>query len=211
MTPDLPYEDPETTYAERIAPALAALDGAVGARAAGKTAAASPGAAGEAHAPRVVVVGHSLAAGYAPLVAAATPGASLAYLCPAPVGPFAKSGAPMRSSHEDFEFPPNRPDGTSVWEPETAIAVMYPRLEPDVARGLAARLKPGSSPADSYPLDEHPDVPTTFVYAAHDEFFTRDWSRWVAHEIADAEPVELPTGHFAMLEAPDLVADLLLR
>jgi pimeloyl-ACP methyl ester carboxylesterase len=91
------------------------------------------------------------------------------------------------------------------------MAVMYPRLEPDVAHRLAARLKPGSSPAERYPLEQHPDVPTTFIYGEHDEFFTRDWSRWVAREIADVEPVELPTGHFAMLEAPDLVADLLLR
>jgi hypothetical protein len=193
--PDLPYDDPQTTHAERIAPALAALNAT--ARAAGGG-------------PAVVVVGHSLAAGYAPLVAAATPGASLVHLCPAPVGPFAKSGAPMRSSPEGFEFPPNRPDGNSVWEPETAIAVIYPRLKPDVARALAARLKPGSSPADAYPLAEHPLVPTTFVYAARDEFFQPGWSRWVAREVARVQPVELPTGHFAMLEAPDMVAELLL-
>jgi pimeloyl-ACP methyl ester carboxylesterase len=117
----------------------------------------------------------------------------------------------MRSSHEGFNFPPNRPDGTSVWDPDAAIAAMYPRLAPDTARMVAACLKPGSSPSDSYPLTTQPAVPTTFVYAAYDEFFTTDWSRWVAREVAHVDPIELETGHFPMIEAPDALAEILLR
>jgi hypothetical protein len=45
--------------------------------------------------------------------------------------------------------------------------------------------------------------------AAHDEFFEHDWSVWAARELAKVEPIELPTGHFAMLEGPDLVAEVL--
>lgn len=156
------------------------------------------------------MVGHSLGAGYSPLVVTERPGARLVHLCPAPVGPFNETGAPMRSSRPGFEFPPNREDHTSVWDPQTAIAVMYPRLEPEQAQAVADELKPGSSPADSYPLSEHPAVPTTFIYGLYDEFFDAGWSRWVAREVAKVEPLELETGHFPMLEDPDAVAECLI-
>jgi pimeloyl-ACP methyl ester carboxylesterase len=163
------------------------------------------------HVAAPILVAHSLGTGYAPLVADQHQDAALVYLCPAPVGPFSKTDAPMRSSHEGFNFPPNRPDGTSVWDPDAAIAEMYPRLAPDAARMVAACLKPGSSPSDPYPLTTQPAVPTTFVYAAHDEFFNPDWSRWVAREVAHVEPIELDTGHFPMIEAPEALAETLLR
>lgn len=190
VAPELPYDDPQTTYAERAEPACTALADA-----------ADP----------VVVVGHSLAAGYAPLVAAAIAGSSLVYLCPAPVGPFAQTGAPMPSTREGFTFPPNGPDGNSRWDPEEAIAAMYPRLPVETARALAARLKPGSSPKDAYPLAAPPNVATTFIYARHDECFDPAWSTWVARRVAGVEPVEIDTGHFAMLEAPETVAEQLLE
>jgi pimeloyl-ACP methyl ester carboxylesterase len=189
VAPDLPYDDPRTTYAERAQHALDSVAGV-----------ADP-----------VVVAHSLGAGYAPLVADARPGSTLVYLCPAPVGPFTNTGAPMRSSREGFEFPPNRPDGNSVWDPATAIAVMYPRLPADVGKALAARLKPGSAPSDPYPLSAQPAVPTSLIYATYDEFFDPAWSRWMAREVAGVDPIELETGHFAMLEAPDDVAGILLQ
>lgn len=189
VAPDLPYEDPQTTYRQRIRPALELLNG-VG--------------------DRVVIVGHSLAAGYAPLVADMVPGAELVYLCPAPVGPFAQTGAPMRSSRDGFEFPPDREDGTSVWEPEVAISVMYARLAPETAQMVASCLRPGSSPADAYPLDEQPHVATTFIYAQHDEFFDPAWSTWVAQNVTRVAPIELDTGHFPMIEDPDRAAEVLL-
>lgn len=156
----------------------------------------------------MAVVGHSLGAGYAPIVAATRPASSLIYLCPAPVGPFASANAPMPSTREGFVFPPNRDDGTSVWEPDEAIRAIYPRLHADVALGLAEQLKPGSSPSDTYPLDQPPAVPTGFVYARHDEFFDPKWSRWVARD-AGLDPVEMDTGHFPMVEAPADLARVL--
>jgi pimeloyl-ACP methyl ester carboxylesterase len=189
VAPDLPLDNPQTTYAERIEPAFAALADVEG---------------------PIVVVGHSLGAGYAPLVADAFENAVLVYLCPAPVGPFAQREAPMPGYRPGFPFPRNGPDGNSAWEREPAIAAMYRRLPSDVAGALADRLKPGSAPSDAYPQQGHPARPTTFVYAAHDEFFEPDWSRWAAREIAGVEPLEIETGHFAMAEAPDLVVELLL-
>jgi pimeloyl-ACP methyl ester carboxylesterase len=189
VAPDLPLDNPRTTYAERIQAAFAAL--------------------GDREGP-VVVVGHSLGAGYAPLVADALDDAVLVHLCPAPVGPFAQREAPMPQYRPGFPFPANGPDGNSAWDREAAITAMYPRLPADVAAALADRLKPGSAPSDAYPQQGHPDVPTTFICALHDEFFEPDWSRWAALEIAGVDPVEIDTGHFAMAEAPDVVAEILL-
>jgi hypothetical protein len=67
---------------------------------------------------------------------------------------------------DGFPFPPNLPDGTSVWEPATAIDAMYSRLEPDAARELAGRLRPMAMPPDEFPLREHPKVETTLIYAS---------------------------------------------
>jgi pimeloyl-ACP methyl ester carboxylesterase len=187
VAPDLPYEDPQTTYAQRIQPALDAVAGA-----------ATP-----------IVVGHSYGTGYAPLVADALTGSSLIYLCPARLGPFDGPRPPMRPVREGFRFPPDRPDGTSVWDPDEAIRAIYTRLPPEAARALADRLRPGASPTDSYPLDEQPAVPTSLLYARHDEFFEPDWSRWIARNVVHVEPIELDTGHFPMIEAPDVLSEVL--
>lgn len=152
---------------------------------------------------------HSLGAGYAPLLADSLPESEVVYLCPAPVGPFNDVGAPMGSTRAGFEFPANRPDGTSAWDPEVAIGVIYRRLPEGQARMVASCLRPGASPADAYPLSEHPSVPTTFIYAEHDEFFEPEWSRWVAREVLGVEPLEIGTGHFPMVENPDVVTRLL--
>jgi pimeloyl-ACP methyl ester carboxylesterase len=189
VAPDLPLHDPDTDYVQRAQPAIESVAGAGG---------------------PVVVVGHSLGVAYVPLVAAAVPNVSVAYVCPAPTGPFA-ADPPMREYREGFPFPPTRSDGTSVWEPEAAIAAMYPRLPAAVARAIAANLQPGSSARGSYPLTELPHSPATVFYAAHDEFFPPEWSIWAAQEIAGVEPVELDTGHFPMIEAPDLLAEALLE
>jgi pimeloyl-ACP methyl ester carboxylesterase len=190
VAPDLPLDDPQTSYAERAEPAVRSLDGA-----------------GEP----AVVIGHSLGVAYVPLVLAAIPGASVVYLCPAPTGPFDSDAAPMPQYRDGFPFPPNRADGTSVWEPEAAIAAMYSHLPLAVARDLAGNLKPGASARGAYPLASLPACPARVFYAAHDEIFMTDWSRWAAREIAGTEPLELDTGHFPMIEAPDALAEALLR
>jgi pimeloyl-ACP methyl ester carboxylesterase len=188
VAPDLPYEDPHTTYGQRIRPALEAV--------------------GDADGP-IMVVGHSYGAGYAPLVADAVADATLVYVCPGRLGPFEGRKSPMRVVREGFRFPPDRSDGASVWDPDEAIRAIYPRLAPDVARLLASGLRPATAPTDSYPLKDQPAVPTGLVYARHDEFFNPDWSRWIAREILHVEPIELETGHFPMIEAPDALADAL--
>ena len=96
-----------------------------------------------------------------------------------------------------------------MWERENAIAAMYPRLAAGTARQLAQRLRPGASPRGSYPLSAHPHVPTALIYAKYDEFFAPEWQQFVAKKMLAVEPIELLSGHFPMVETPDVLADLL--
>ena len=112
---------------------------------------------------------------------------------------------------EGFPFPPRDAQGRLVWDTDAAIATMYPRLPEDVARRLAERLRPGALPVGEYPLTQHPEVATALIFASHDEFFTPEWERFVARELLGIEPIEIPTGHFPMVEDPALLTDLLDR
>jgi pimeloyl-ACP methyl ester carboxylesterase len=189
VAPDMPYDDPEAGYEERIRPAMHALDGVDGA---------------------VVVVGHSVSSGDAALIAAKRPGSLLVHLCPR-LGPFPPPPGAPDMFREGFPFPPRRADGATVWEPQDAIDAMYPRLPPEMARTLAERLRPAAAPAGEYPLPGHPDVPTVLIYAADDEIFEPAWERFMAHELLAIEPIEISGGHFPMLEDPVALADLLPR
>jgi pimeloyl-ACP methyl ester carboxylesterase len=188
LVPDLPFDDPGVDYGERARPAVDAI-----------AAAAEP----------VVVVGHSLGAIYAPIVAASRPGTRLVYLCPAPGGPLARRHpAGLGPARPGFPFPAEDERGVGVWDRGTALEAMYPRLPPDVAERALADLRPGARQPSEYPLPELPPVPTVLVYARHDEFFKPEWERFLAAELG-IDAIELPTGHFPMLEAPDALADLL--
>jgi pimeloyl-ACP methyl ester carboxylesterase len=117
LAPDLPFHDPQATYADRIQPALEAVEGITG---------------------PVVVVGHSLGARYAPFVADAIPASTLVLLCPA-----------LPDLRPGFPFPSRGADGTSAWDPRSAVEVMYPRLPAATAAALALRLRPMLRPPTS--------------------------------------------------------------
>jgi pimeloyl-ACP methyl ester carboxylesterase len=78
VAPDLPLHDPATTYEDRIAPALKAIEGL-----------ADP----------LVAVGHSMGARYAPAIAAHRPGSLLVQLCPG-LGPL-RAGFPWPPTGAD--------------------------------------------------------------------------------------------------------------
>jgi pimeloyl-ACP methyl ester carboxylesterase len=189
IAPDLPLHDPKAGFDERIRPALEALDGVDG---------------------PVVVVGHSQGTAYSTLLAAARPTSLLVHLCPRLGGFEPPPGAPD-PFREGVPFPENRADGTSVWEADTAISALYRRLPPETARALAERLRPMAMPTEPYPLNKHPDVPTELIYAADDELFEPAWERFMAREFLGIEPIEIPGGHFAMVEDPAAIGELLDR
>jgi pimeloyl-ACP methyl ester carboxylesterase len=189
LAPDLPYDDPKAGYEERARPALSALEGVTG---------------------PVVVVGHSVSSGYAALVAQAKPGSLLVHLCPR-LGPFAPPAGAPDTFRKDFPFPARNEAGAMVWDTQKAIDAMYPRLPLDTGRALAERLRPAAPPASDYPLAGHPDVPTVLVYATEDEIFEPQWERFMARQLLNIEPIEIPGGHFPMVEDPERLAELLDR
>jgi pimeloyl-ACP methyl ester carboxylesterase len=189
VAPDMPYDDATAGFEERIRPALLALEGVTG---------------------PVVIVGHSVSSGYAALVAAATPGSLLVHLCPR-LGAFPSPAGAPSTFRKGFPFPPRNEGGEMVWDTERAVEAMYPRLPPETGRALAGRLRPSAPPAGEYPLPGHPDVPTVLVYAADDEIFEPTWERFMARELLGIEPIEIPGGHFPMVEDPEGLAELLDR
>jgi len=178
VAPDLPFDDPEATFEQRIAPALDALGGSAG---------------------PIVVVGHSMGAGYAPAIAAAREGSLLIQLCPG-LGPL----------RDGFPWPATRADGTSVWEPDAAIAALYPRLRIEDARRLAARLRPMAPSAGGRPRGQRPRS-AAVVIALGDELFDPASERAAARERLGVEPIEIAGGHFPMVEDPAALAALLDR
>ena len=112
---------------------------------------------------------------------------------------------------EGIPFPADRSDGISVWESDEAIGTLYSRLPEATAAAAARGLRPLAPPADAFPLEGHPDVRTALVYAAEDELFEPEWERFMATELLGVEPIEIPGGHFPMLEDPDGLAELLDR
>jgi pimeloyl-ACP methyl ester carboxylesterase len=189
VVPDLPLQDPEAGFDERIQPALDALQGIDG---------------------PLVIVGHSQGTAYSSLVAAAKPDAVLVHLCPRLGGFEPPAGAPDMF-RPDVPFPETGPDGTSVWDEELALDALYGRVPPPRAAMLAGRLRPMAMPPDDYPLSAHPDNRTVLIYAAKDELFEPAWERFMARELLDVEPIEVPGGHFPMAEDPGGLAAVLDR
>jgi pimeloyl-ACP methyl ester carboxylesterase len=189
VAPDLPTDDAGTGWEERIGPVMAALEGLEG---------------------PVAVVAHSASSGYGALVATRLADPLLVYLCPR-LNPFDPPPGAPEVFRPGFPFPPRRSDGANVWERDAAMAAMYSRLPRAAAEELADRLRPAAPPADEFPLPGHPDVATALVYASEDEFFEPGWERFMARELLGVEPIEIPGGHFPMIEHPESLADLLDR
>jgi pimeloyl-ACP methyl ester carboxylesterase len=175
--PDLPFHDPASTFGGRVEPALRAIEGL-----------ADP----------VVVVGHSMGAGYAPSVAAHRDGSLLIYLCPG-----------LGQLRKGFPWPATRADGTCEWDRDEAIDALYPRLAPEVASRLADHLRPMAPAAGSRP--PRGQQPAAVIIAADDELFDPASERAAARDRLDLEPIEIPGGHFPMAEDPLALTTLLDR
>ena len=187
LAPELPFDDLSADFEDRIRPAVEALD-----------------QSGEP----AVVVAHSMASTYAPLLAARANVSLTVHLCgrlgfleapPDAPQPF-RSGVP---------FPAEEPDGTTAWDAQVATETLYAHLSPATAHELARRLRPLAPPAGDYPACDR-SAWVALVYTAEDEIFEPSWQRRMAAQL-DTEPIELPGGHFPMLERPLDLAPILDR
>jgi pimeloyl-ACP methyl ester carboxylesterase len=190
VAPDLPISDLGATYEDYAQAVLDAL--------------------GEDESP-FVLVGHSLGSDTIPLVAVRRAPERLVYLCPRLGGFTRRPPGEPRAFRAPERLPRDNDEGLAAWAPDDAVAAMYPRLDPALAQTMAARLRPQAGVfRRPYPLAEPPrGVPTRMIYAANDELFDPAWSRWAARELLGVEPIEIPGGHFPMLERPEELAELL--
>jgi pimeloyl-ACP methyl ester carboxylesterase len=189
VAPELPFHDPRTGFHDRIQPALEALQ--------------------DARDP-VVIVGHSMASTYAPLLAAERADSLLVHLC-ARLGSFTPPPDAPKMFRAGIPFPDEAADGSTAWDAETAVTVLYRRLPAATARALAERLRPLAPAVGDYPMSADPDVRSALIYAASDEVFEPAWERFMATEVLRIAPIELQGGHFPMLENTDVLADILDR
>lgn len=189
VAPDLPTDDPSAGWAERVEPAMRALE--------------------RVQAPPIIVA-HSASSGYGAIVAARHHGSLLVHLCPR-LGAFEPPPGAPGPFRPGFPFPPRRPDGASAWDREAAVEAMYGRLPRDAAEELADSLRPAAPPPDEFPLNGHPAVATALIYASEDEFFEPEWERLMARKVLGIEPIQIRGGHFPMAEDPEALAEILDR
>lgn len=165
----------------------------------------------------IVVVGHSLGALIAPIVAERAGAAAwvdLAGFIPVPGEPaaallrreqvFAPGWPALAASHHRL------PDGRDVWPPEAAEA-LYFDCDPAVAAAAARRLRPQAWPAlrEPCPLTAYPELPTAYILAREDNVIDPVWSRRAARELLRVDAVELYGGHAPFLSRPGALADVL--
>lgn len=187
VAPDLPSDDPASTWDTFTEVLIAALSGV----------------------DDPVLVGHSKGAMTIPLVALRRPVKLLVYLCPST--PVATPRPDMPSSLQLGVLDALKTDelGHDWWSPEDAVRDMYRHLDLTRAKWAAEQLRPDADPGP-YPLANPPTLPSLYVYAAEDEIYTPESRRWAARHIFGLEPIELEGGHFPMLERPAQLADLLV-
>lgn len=187
IAPALPTDELTTTwqdYADRILDAMG--DRAEEAVLVGHSLGAVPVAIAASHAaPRLVVY-----------LTPSTPAREIPDECPAKFKP----GLEALVRYDD--------QGRDFLDPERATEVFYARLDPTVARWAASQLRPDADHGE-LELQRPPSVPSTFVYARHDEVFTTEGMVWAARHVVGVEPIEIDTGHTPQLEAPIDLADLL--
>ena len=189
VAPDLPASDPDASFEDYATVVLDALG---------------------PDAEPFVLVGHSLGSDTIPLVAVRRAPERLVYLCPR-LGGFTNRPPGEPRPFVNFRQLPPHLDRISTWDPEEAVRVFYPPLDPAVARERAAHLVPQADVFNGqYPLaDPPPRIPATMIYTADDPVFDPAWSRWAARELLGVEPIEMAGGHFPMLERPEELAVVL--
>lgn len=195
VAPPLPLDDPDAAPSDHAAAVVAA----VGDR---------PG--------RLVVVGQSLGAFTAPLVAESVPAAELVLLAPMIPAPGETAGAWWSAvGHEEAIAPLiDRLGPMDSWGPAQLAAVFLHDVPADVVReadGFTGAPGPGMF-SEPWPLPAWPDVPTRVLAPRDDRLFPLELQRRLARERLGLAVEVMPGGHLPMLARPrDLAMHLSAR
>ena len=165
----------------------------------------------------VVVVGHSLGgitAAVMPLVRPVRRIVFLAALMPRPGRSLGDvMGSEPDTTTEEFRTLPRHVGeaGSVTWDPDVAAPFFYRTCDPETARWAAGRLRTQywTTSREVCPLEKWPDCELVSIVCTEDELLDPAWSRRIARDVLEVEPLELPGGHFPMLGIPADLADAL--
>lgn len=163
----------------------------------------------------LVVVGQSMGALTAPLVADRLDAALIVLVCPMIPLPGETGGGWWESSGQvEAQRAADLAAGRDPDAPFDPVTLFLHDLAPDVLEAAFARGEPRQSDrpfADPWPLDAWPAIPTRVVVARHDRMFPLDFARRMAEERLNVTPDVVDSGHLPGLAKPDELADLLHR
>lgn len=193
--PDLPCDNVAAGLSQSTGAAVASLRGAAG---------------------DVIVVGHSLGALVAPLVAHRLPIRRMVMLAGI-VGAPRASLESLAAEDADRDLPLGGADletdreGRFRFSAEGARRLLYHDCLPEAAEAAIARLRfQRSMWTEVADFDAWPRVETMSIICAEDRLVNPAWSKRVARERLGVEPIELPGGHSPFLAQPAALADALI-
>ena len=193
VVPELPCDDPQAGLEQYVAAVEAALGDA---------------------ADEPVVVGSSLGAVTACIVASRRPVQALVTVCgivPRPGRAVAEDAAAMTQPAFGAAIRPN-PDGSTTFLPQAACELVFHDSDPELAQEAASRLRrqaalPLTQPC---PFDALPAVPRVGIVSPEDRLIRPEWLDSAVRERLGVEPTLLTGDHAPMLSQPAALAELLL-
>jgi Alpha/beta hydrolase family len=198
LAPDLPCED-ATAGAERYATVVAPLLDVVD--------------------EGIVVVGHSLAGLFIPLLPARNPRVRhlvyLAALLPEPGVSFddQQRRDPTAFSHyQPRNEAIGNPDGSASCPEARALEVFFHDCPRDLGIEVAAHLRRQywRHTQETTPLARWPNLRSDYILCRADRALNPEWSRRVAHERLGVAPIEIEGGHSPFLARPAELAGILV-
>jgi thioesterase domain-containing protein len=172
--------------------------------------------------PDVVLVGHSTGGLTIPVVAErlatlGRPVRGLVFLAPLLPQP-GRSSDQLQVAEPDRLMPGfgagqlGHGDGSSTWQPQAAIATLYPDAPPRLAEWAAERLRRQywQVTREITPLKAWPGAHVTVIACAADAVVNPDWVRRTTGVQFGVEAHVLPGDHSPFLTRPSELADLLL-
>ena len=164
----------------------------------------------------VVVVGHSMGGMAVPVVAARRPVRRMVFLgamVPVPGRVYAEY---LAENPDAVTMPVDRNAtdelGRSVVPWDNALAAFYHDCPEPLARAAWERLRPQAPTVftERCPIDEWPDVPSSYILMTEDRSVGNEWSRRVSRERLHTEAIELPGSHSPFMSRPGVLADVLV-
>lgn len=168
----------------------------------------------------IVVVGHSLSGLCLPVIAARHPVSRLLYLgamVPVPGRAFSDVLAEEPDAIKTLDIQASLQDGVldgdgdAVMSYERARAMFYGDLDEATARAAWRRLRPQGVTVftEVCPVEQWPEVATTYVMMTDDGSVGQEWSRRVATGRLGADLIEIPGSHSPFYSRPAELAELL--